>query len=308
MNYELHQGEALEVLRGADDAQFRCCITSPPYWGLRDYGVAGQLGLEKTPEAYIERLVEIFEEVRRVLTDDGTLWLNLGDSYAGGGCGARDPERWPKQQRNLGSTRIHIKRGSGLKNKNLVGIPWMAAFALRSAGWYLRQDIIWAKPNPMPGAVIDRCVSSHEYLFLLSKSATYSFDYKAIREPFADDRKGKSGGTKTRERNVGGRTDGFTTPGNIDPSANEGRNKRSVWNVAVAHYHGAHFAVMPEKLVEPCVLAGSAPGDLVLDPFAGSGTVGAVALRHGRKFVGIDLNPEYLALASERISGKEKAA
>ncbi len=329
--FDLLHGDALEVLHGIDDCQVRCCVTSPPYWGLRDYGVDGQLGLEGTPEDYIERLVGIFREVRRVLTDDGTLWLNLGDSYAGGGCGARDAERWPKQSRSRGQARVimreHAKKLSNTKTKDLIGIPWAAAFALRSDGWYLRSDIVWAKTNPMPESVRDRPTRAHEFLFLLSKQATYFYDSDSMKEPaIGKNAHALTGGTyhppgqtehtprKRKNDQNQGRKDrgdhrvlGFQDRWD-SKDASPTRNRRDVWTLSAQPYKGAHFAVMPEKLVEPCVLAGSAPGDVVLDPFCGSGTVGAVALRHGRNFVGIDLNPEYLALARERIGASSEAA
>ena len=266
-------GDALTRLAELPDGSVQTCVTSPPYWGLRDYGHDGQLGLEATPDDYVANMVALFREVRRVLADDGTLWLNLGDTY-----------------------------GSG---KQLQGIPWRVAFALQADGWWLRQDIIWHKPNPMPESVTDRCTKAHEYLFLLTKSARYFYDAEAISEvSLRPSAVGFIGGQKGRDLTIG----------ESDPNYRNGseqwgrevvvgsfRNRRSVWTIATKPYSGAHFAVMPADLVEPCILAGSRPDDVVLDPFTGSGTVGMVALRHGRQFVGCELNPEYAALAETRI-------
>lgn len=335
---KIYQGDVLEILKTFPDESIHCCVTSPPYWGLRDYGVEGQIGLEKTPEEYVSKMVEVFREVKRVLRKDGTLWLNLGDSYAmkfGGGKG-----------RKSGTTKAAVDEiekppreiPPGLKPKDLVGIPWMVAFALRADGWYLRQDIIWHKPNCMPESVKDRCTKAHEYIFLLSKNRKYYYDNEAIKE---DAKTGK-------------------------------RNKRSVWTVTTKPFKGAHFAVFPEDLIEPCILAGTSPqaceicgapwervverkrfkrnelppsdpryrpnvyqgayngingkGDagytetktigwqptctcqnegkgrcIVLDPFMGSGTTAVVALKHNRNYIGIELNPEYIKIAEKRI-------
>lgn len=270
-------GDVRQRLAEIDAGSVQTCVTSPPYWGLRDYGHNGQIGLEQTPDQYVAELVEVFREVRRVLADDGTLWLNLGDTYGPG--------------------------------KQLQGIPWRVAFALQADGWWLRQDIIWAKPNPMPESVTDRCTKAHEYVFLLTKSDKYFYDALAVQEPFADERQGNPGAYKWSYANTGGKGGVRGQAGdtkiqdrgwNAD-GAKSGRNRRSVWNIATKPYAGAHFAVMPEALAEPCILAGSRPGDLVLDPFAGSGTVGVVALRHDRDFIGTELNPEYAALAEARI-------
>lgn len=267
---KIYVGDVLEQLRQIPDESIQTVITSPPYWGLRDYGIEGQLGLEDSPEEYVEKLTEVFKEVRRVLKSDGTLWLNLGDSYAGNMSRASNNGR-----AGYGNARegIFTRTGEGLKFKDLVGIPWRVAFALQADGWYLRQDIIWAKPNPIPESVSDRFTKSHEHVFLLSKSSRYFFDFEAVKEPVADAK-----------------------------SSDEKRRKRDVWTVPVRPYRGAHFATFPEALVEPCVLAGSSVGDFVLDPFAGSGTSGVVSLRHGRHFVGTELNPSYAELARERIS------
>lgn len=320
---EILQGDCLEVLKGLPDGIVDCCVTSPPYYGLRDYGtgkwVGGdpkcphrrlskrsdktktghkqgalegnvgdaiyksvcplcgavredkQIGLEETPEQFIQRLVDVFREVRRVLNDDGTLWVNIGDSYNSTATGSITSD---KQKTNVGSlANMHTKHVvEGCKPKDLIGIPWMLAFALREDGWYLRQDIIWHKPNPMPESVKDRCTKSHEYIFLLSKSERYYFDSEAIQEIA----KGIDSDTGTR-------------------------NKRDVWTVSVASYHEAHFATFPEELIEPCILAGSRPGGIVLDPFFGSGTTGAVSERNNRKYLGIELNPEYIKIAERRL-------
>ncbi len=313
------QGDALEVLRTLPDGLARCCVTSPPYLGLRDYGVEGQIGLEATPEEYVEKLVEVFREVRRVLADDGTLWLNLGDSYAGSRGGGAPSESstlegnghvggGPKLRSLTASRRrdaVAIPRSDyrvpGLKPKDLVGMPWRVAFALQADGWYLRSDIIWSKPNPMPESVTDRPTKAHEYLFLLSKAARYFYDADAIREPDA--------GTD-HPRNVlhkpepsGGVMSPHLGIRRAEGRNGDGRNRRSVWTVATEPFPGAHFAVMPQALVEPCILAGSEPGDTVLDSFVGSGTVGVVAARHGRRFLGIELNTDYVAMACARIAG-----
>jgi DNA modification methylase len=280
------------------DGSVQTCITSPPYWGLRDYGNDGQLGLESTPNEYVANMVEVFREVRRVLADDGTLWLNLGDSFVG--TGDKGDYQDPKHREGRsGQAKAINKNVEGLPSKNLVGIPWRVAFALQSDGWWLRQDIIWAKPNPMPEPVKDRCTKSHEYLFLLTKSARYYFNNEAIKEPSAN-----LGATNIR---FGGNKYGDSDdPKHATKSGNTYvdsgmRNKRDVWTINTKPFKGAHFAVMPEALVEPCILAGSKPDDLVLDPFAGSGTVGVVALRHGRNFVGTKLNREYAEIARQRI-------
>ena len=311
------QGDCLEVLRTLPDASVQTCVTSPPYYGLRDYGVEGQVGLEETPELYVARLVAIFSEVRRVLRDDGTLWLNLGDSYAGSGKGS-NPDGTPhpstlkgKQGTNNGSViGLHSPQRAdkiGLKPKDLIGIPWRVAFALQSDGWWLRSDIIWHKPNPMPESVTDRPTKAHEYIFLLSKAARYYYDHKAIKEPLSEgtrnDPRMQDMGRKYEGKGRGaygetGKANGSMASWSLDIS---GRNKRDVWTVSTKPYSGAHFAVFPPDLIEPCVLAGAPAGGVVLDPFCGSGTTGAVAKAHGREFIGIELNPEYIALAWKRI-------
>lgn len=290
--WRIIDGDCRDVLSTLDAASVHCCVTSPPYFGLRDYGHDGQIGLEPTPDEFVTALVEVFREVRRVLRDDGTLWLNLGDSYAGSWGAQSRGATSALADRSVSSQQIlaHPKRtntgsvaaGAPYKPKDLLGIPWMVAFALRADGWYLRSEIIWAKPNPMPESVTDRPTKAHEYVFLLSKSPRYFYDADAIREPHAD---GKWGGE-----------DGPT----LNPA---GRNKRSVWTVATQPFAGAHFATFPPKLIEPCILAGCPEGGMVLDPFAGAGTTGMVALRHGRSFVGVELNQQYAAMARERIIG-----
>jgi len=300
----IHCGDALAVLREMPDESVQMCVTSPPYWGLRDYGVDGQLGMEKTPEEYVARMVEVFREVRRVLRDDGTLWLNIGDTFSSGGRSTqvRDSFRDAAsgKQAHLNGTAVRAATPENCKPKDLVGIPWMLAFALRADGWYLRSDIIWAKPNPMPESVRDRCTKSHEYLFLLSKSARYWYDADAIRE--ASIHAGRVIDYDGNQKNntvdpVLQRTRINTTTTVLDT-----RNKRDVWTIATEPYPEAHFAVFPEKLVEPCILAGCPEGGTVLDPFAGSGTTLAVAKRLCRRAIGIELNPEYIELAKHRVS------
>lgn len=295
-------GNCLDVLKTLDDCSIQTCITSPPYWGLRDYGVGGQLGLEKTPNEYVAKMVEVFREVRRVLRNDGTLWLNLGDSYAGSGKGAWD-------NKNGGQKEVYIpdpngpqskiaKVPDGLKSKDLVGIPWRVAFALQADGWYLRQDIIWHKPNPMPESVRDRCTKSHEYIFLLSKSERYYFDCESVKEKAA---KGSAGSLFNKGKTAGHQMGRSSDIQRIDATT---RNRRSVWTVATQPFKGAHFATFPPKLIEPCILAGSKEGDTVLDPFNGAGTTGLVAFRENRNYIGIELNPEYAEIAEKRIENE----
>lgn len=284
------------------DASAQCCVTSPPYYGLRDYGVDGQIGLEQTPAEYVAQIVAVMREVWRVLKDDGVLWCNLGDTYA---------SAWPCNRRNVvgagslpnGKREARPPRmGDNLKEKDLIGIPWRVAFALQADGWYLRSDIIWAKPNPMPESVTDRPTRAHEYVFLLAKRERYFYDAEAVAEAKApstvsDPR--MNGNGHRRERGYpGARSNGGTNLGGPDGC----RNARSVWSIATAPYSGAHFATMPPELARRCILAGSRPGDVVLDPFAGSGTTGKVALENGRHFVGVELNPAYIGLAHERTT------
>ena len=254
--WNLLTGDVRERLAELPDASVQCCVTSPPYWGLRDYGTDGQLGLEPTPDAYVASMVAVFREVRRVLREDGTLWLNVGDSYASSG-GERTYWSSDGGTGRGPGTKRHDVPTSGLKPKDLVGIPWRVAFALQADGWYLRSDIIWNKPNPMPESVTDRPTKSHEYLFLLTKRPTYYYDADAVRESFADDRMGRDGGTAPSQRNRGGRTDGLTKPSGIDPSLNGGRNCRSVWTITTQPYPDAHFATFPEALPERCIKAGT---------------------------------------------------
>ena len=284
-------GDSLEVIKTLPDNSINCCVTSPPYWGLRNYGVEGQIGLEKTPEEYVGKMVAVFGEVRRVLRDDGTLWLNLGDSYSGscqtGGTNSISGK---------GKSQPHVKhkRSTNLKPKDLVGIPWRVAFALQADGWYLRQDIIWYKPNPMPESVTDRCTKAHEYVFLMSKSARYYYDAEAVKEPIENP-------GKPRKFSKAGNKDRNDTLREYDPATVSGRNRRSVWTVATQPFKEDHFAVFPPNLIKPMVLAGCPTGGVVLDPFVGSGTTAIVARELGRRFIGIELNPEYAGMASRRV-------
>lgn len=304
---DIIQGDALTVLKTLPDQCVQTCVTSPPYFGLRCYGSDKQLGLEKTPEEYVARLVAVFREVRRVLKDNGTLWVNLGDSYAGGGRGGD-----PKHRKGDNSADATAPSYRGISSKNLVGIPWRVAFALQADGWYLRQDIIWHKPNPMPESVTDRCTKAHEYIFLLSKSSTYYFDADAIRERTGNEytwdeyaeRTGKGKDWQHgKNRRVTDLTQGMlrTTKKDGGKAHPNGRNKRSVWTVTTKPYKGAHFATFPPDLIKPCILAGAPYGYTVLDPFLGSGTTAAVAKQLGRHYLGIELNPEYIELARQRI-------
>lgn len=297
---DIINGHCLDALKTLPDCSVQCCVTSPPYYGLRDYGVDGQIGLEETPDAYVAKLVAVFAEVRRVLCDDGVLWLNLGDSYAAGkpknSCLPGCDLNWNTNQSEL--------RAPGLKPKDLIGIPWLVAFALRADGWYLRSDIIWSKPNPMPESVTDRPTKAHEYIFLMSKSARYYYDADAVKEGAETCWTISQKDRKQRVVATGGAISGGTGD---TVSSGTTRNKRSVWEVPTQPYPEAHFATYPEALVQPCILAGSRAGDTVLDPFCGSGTTGAVAHRLGRSFIGIELNPQYIELARKRI-GKETSS
>jgi len=313
------QGDAREVLATIPEGSVHCCVTSPPYWGLRDYGTPGQIGLEATPEAYVANMVEVFREVRRVLRDDGTLWLNLGDSYAGHNVGQwRDGN---EVKNGVASNKNGVGYVDGLKPKDLVGIPWRVAFALQADGWYLRSDIIWSKPNPMPESVTDRCTKAHEYVFLLTKSARYYYDGDAIAEPCAgrnhhdltgqgyhapgqSPHNGNRSGNKARKYGADrGAPAGEHLGGSIPWEDRTGRrNRRTVWTITIKPFPGAHFATFPPKLIEPMILAGSPRGGTVLDPFTGAGTTGLVALEHGRHFLGIELNPDYIRLAQDRIA------
>jgi DNA modification methylase len=282
----------------------QCCVTSPPYFGLRDYGHPGQIGLEATPDDFVAAMVEVFSIVWELLADDGVLWLNLGDSYNAAGRNGHGTRQGFKQGTNRASAnKADVCRPSvdSLKPKDLIGIPWRVAFALQSVGWYLRQDIIWHKPNPMPESVTDRCTKSHEYLFLLTKNERYYFDQEAMKEPSvrAGDMPGGTG--HYIQHSAGGHNkDGLSALGK-KPVASS-RNRRSVWTIPTKSFSGAHFAVFPEALGEPCVLAGSRPGDVVLDPFFGSGTTGEVAQRLGRQWIGCELNKDYENLQTHRTS------
>jgi len=352
------QGDVMDKLKEIPNESVQCVVTSPPYWGLRDYGTAQweggdfncdhvdkqkiggqgekskkqhtsegtqliqykneckecgavrkdkQLGLEKTPEEYVENMVEVFREVRRVLKDDGTLWLNLGDSYARtGGDSSKKGRHWEDRKNNPNTGHNRYAKDIGLKQKDLVGIPWRVALALQQDGWYLRQDIIWYKPNPMPESVKDRCTKSHEYIFLLSKSAKYFYDSKAIAKEsieYGRDKRSGAGniryqGKRTIDKSGKNGQDSFVT-------INSTRNKRSVWTINTKPYKEAHFAVFPEELPTLCIKAGSKKGDVVLDPFFGSGTTGWVAQRLGRKWIGIELNPEYIKIAEKRFNQQD---
>lgn len=328
-------GNCLDTLPTLPAASVQTCITSPPYFGLRDYGVDGQIGLESTPREFVDAMVRVFREVRRVLRDDGTLWLNLGDSYAGSwGSQGRQGNTGQMAGRAVADARVRSKinaarieagiyankvtrtgsipEGSGLKPKDLMGMPWRVAFALQDDGWYLRQDIIWSKPNPMPESVRDRCTKAHEYLFLLSKSERYFFDADAIQEACVQSSAPTAGGVSSpeyHELKMVTRTEGLTRPPMTMRDRKYhplGRNKRSVWTIPTQPTREAHFATFPEALVEPCIRAGSRPGDTVLDPFLGSGTTALVAEREGRQWIGCELNPEYAAIAERRLRGVQR--
>lgn len=316
-------GDCRETMRAwaAQGIKAQMCVTSPPYFGLRDYGVDGQLGLEETPEQFIAALVDVFRCVRDVLADDGTLWVNIGDSYAGN----RGNQPGRKSGNGFDTTTALLPPGAGVpdgcKPKDMMGIPWMLAFALRADGWYLRQEIIWNKPNPMPESVMDRCTKSHESIFLLSKQPSYYFDNVAIKEPAIhggmvgtgvgwgntsrdDPRDARGQRPRIRESKRRGEFGGKTNalPGRESfRSVKAMRNRRSVWTVATRPYKGAHFATFPPALIEPCILAGSRVGDIVLDPFIGSGTTAAVALGLERQYLGCELNQSYEPLQLERI-------
>jgi DNA modification methylase len=350
VKYEIKQGDCLDVLKTLPSESVNCCITSPPYYGLRDYGTAiyeggnidcehsisgwsdnlkpdcdrperdgtkrqfclkcgakridDQIGLEESPEIYVEKMVAVFREVKRILRDDGTVWLNLGDSYCGsGGAGNQfgQLDSGLKKYKQAGTP-----KEIGLKPKDLIGIPWRVAFALQADGWYLRQDIIWHKPNPMPESVTDRCTKAHEYIFLMSKNPNYYLDNKAIQEPCTTQEGRPSAivrdrvyGYNSKQAALGRARGGEETP---EPAT---RNKRSVWSVTVKPYKEAHFATFPKELIEPCVLAGCPKDGTILDPFGGSGTTAEVAIENGRNALLIELNPEYIELAKTRISNTQ---
>ncbi len=289
------QGNCLDKLKELPDESINTCITSPPYWGLRDYGEDKQLGMEDTPEEFVKNLAQVFREVKRVLRDDGTVWLNLGDSYSSGGRTTTTNQSL-RGDKDYGVTRP--KSSKDIKPKDLIGIPWRVAFALQQDGWYLRQDIIWHKPNPMPESVRDRCTKAHEYIFLLSKSPKYYFDNEAIKE---DAKTEPSLRNKMGEGYQADYTKGKRFSDGERVWGSKKRNKRSVWTVTTKPFKGAHFATFPMDLIEPCVLAGCPENGTVLDPFGGSGTTGIVASNHNRKAVLIELNAEYIEIAKQRI-------
>ncbi len=295
-------GDARETLRSVPDGCAQTCVTSPPYYGLRDYGAAGQIGQEQSPAEYVAAMVAVMRDVRRVLADDGTLWLNVGDSYAQNGASGPQGATGERTSRTFTAQGASAKPTGSAKSKDLIGIPLRLAFALQDDGWYLRSDIVWSKPNPMPESVTDRPTRAHEYVFLLTKRPRYFYDAAAIREEFADARQGRDGGAKGRERNVGGRGDGYTTPSAIDPSHNGGRNARDVWTIAPEPFAEAHFATMPPELARRCILAGSRKGDVVLDPFGGAATTAYAALREGRRALLCELNPEYVDIQRRRLA------
>lgn len=334
-NHRILVGDCIEMMQTLPDQSVHTCITSPPYFGLRDYGVNGQIGLEASPREFIDSLVAVFREVRRVLRDDGTLWVNLGDSYASGGRGGGGrymAERGDGVWQGKGDATGWRSPPTGWKHKDLLGLPWRLAIALQDDGWCLRQDIIWHKPNPMPESIKDRCTKAHEYLFLLSKGPRYYFDKDAIREPAAassvkrwsQDLASQAGSSRQLAKNNGpmkavggsrrnsfardtkysngqhGQTGQHRTD-RADINYDETRNKRSVWTVATASFKGAHFATFPPDLIRPCVLAGAPRGGLVLDPFGGAGTTALVAMQEGRQSVICELNPDYAALAHHRL-------
>lgn len=299
MSARMLVGDCREILPTLPAESVHCVVTSPPYFGLRDYGVAGQTGLEASPDAYVDELVAVFREVHRVLRSDGTLWLNLGDSYANDG-------KWGGHTGGKHVKALHCspvgrnKRYTGLKPKDLVGIPWRVAFALQADGWYLRQDIIWSKPNPMPESVRDRCTKAHEYLFLLSKAERYYFDQEPIREPVSENWSPENAPT-VNELGAHVPTEGQRKQRRLTYTEPKGANRRSVWSVNTQPFPDAHFATFPPALIEPCILAGCPAGGVVLDHFAGAGTTGLVADRLQRNSILIELNPEYAAMAERRI-------
>jgi DNA modification methylase len=322
--WEIIEGDCLDVLPTLPAESIHCVVTSPPYWGLRDYDVDEQLGLESTPEEYVAKLVGVFSEVRRVLRPDGTLWLNLGDSYAAGGRGGggsymaeRKDGSWQRQAIANG----YRSAPPGLKPKDLVGIPWRVAFALQADGWYLRSDIIWSKPNPMPESVRDRPTKAHEYVFLMAKSGKYHYDADAIKESVTGNAHHRGSGVNPKatpgknEQSGDRRRSGFNKRWKVKQNASfsasvtgvvERRNRRTVWTIPTKPFPDAHFATFPPALVIPCIDAGCPEGGVVLDPFAGAGTTGVVAADRGCRFIGIDINPEYCEMARERINEATK--
>ena len=301
MKNKIIQGDALETLKTLPNQYVDCVVTSPPYWGLRDYGIEEQIGLEKTPEEYVIKLVNIFKEIKRVLRKEGTVWLNLGDSYVSAKSRYSSVEQTiAGHLRNepVSGNRPDLKGHSFLKDKDLCGIPWRVAFALQTNGWYLRQDIIWSKPNPMPESVTDRCTKAHEYIFLLTKSPKYYFDSESIKEKTLTQDNTNRNRDNTRLNNTPGRT----RMAGLKTNNYEKRNKRSVWTITTKPFIDAHFAVFPEDLIKPMILAGCPAGGIVLDPFIGSGTTARVAMDLGRNYLGIELNPAYIKLGDKRTA------
>jgi len=305
-DYKVLIGDCRDTLKTLPEQSLNTCVTSPPYFGLRDYGHEGKMGAEPTPDEFVAALVEVFREVRRVLRDDGTVWLNLGDSYANTNKGHNSNGSGNLTGSNIKNKALYKPNRktdipAGLKTKDLIGIPWRVAFALQADGWYLRQDIIWHKPNPMPESVTDRCTKSHEYIFMLSKSPKYYYDHEAVKEP-AVSTHSSGNGFKRDARESYKNADG-SSRGNESQWSDVGgkRNRRSVWTVPTKPYKGAHFATFPPALIEPCILAGCPEGGVVLDPFGGSGTTAGVAVSNGRNAVICELNPEYAKLIPERV-------
>lgn len=309
MTCKIVVGDCLASLRAMADQSVNTCVTSPPYFGLRDYGHDGQIGLEQTPDEFVSKLVEVFREVRRVLRDDGTLWLNLGDSYAGpktkavqkslANYGCNSPAAYVDAAVDRAGSYAVRPKVKGVNSKQLLGIPWRVAFALQADGWTLRQDIIWHKPGVMPESVKDRCTKAHEYIFLLSKGPRYYFDSEAMKEPAiypAGTKGAKGSAERAAQQGVNARPPEYKVYDGM-------RNKRSVWTVTTKPFKGAHFATFPPDLIEPCVLAGCPEGGTVLDPFGGAGTTGLVAARNNRNSILCELNPEYAAMAAERVRG-----
>lgn len=305
MNYKIIQGDCREALKQIDADSVHTCVTSPPYFGLRDYGGGeGEIGSEQEVNEYVQALVDVFREVRRCLRPDGTLWLNLGDSYMAQKNVAPPPQSIGGQRDMPTFIPGNRREQKGLKHKDLIGIPWRVAFALQADGWWLRQDIIWSKPNPMPESVADRCTKSHEYIFLLSKKSHYYYDHEAIKEPLAPSSVSRLQQNIDEQVGSARANGGEKTNGNMKAVGDLSsglKNKRSVWTVNTKGYKGAHFAVYPKNLILPCILAGCPEGGTVLDPFTGSGTTAVVALENKRNFVGTELNPEYIQLAENRI-------